>query len=299
MIIETEGLTKFYGKVRGVEDLNLAVKEGEVFGYLGPNGAGKTTTIRLLLDFIRPTRGQARIFGLDAHQHTVEIKQRLGNLPGELALYRNLTGAQLLAYFANLRGKVDPGYVQQLAQRLDIDLSRPIKVYSHGMKQKVGLLQALMHQPELVVLDEPTIGLDPLVQQEFYRLIAEVKAAGRTVFMSSHFLPEVERTCDRVGIIRQGHLVTVEEVTALKAKVLRTMEIHFAAPVPPEAFRTLPGVTDLAVENSILRCTVRGSVDALVKAAARFTVVDLKVHEPSLEEVFLAYYTPEGGQTAS
>lgn len=299
MIIETEGLTKFYGKVRGVEDLNLAVKEGEVFGYLGPNGAGKTTTIRLLLDFIRPTRGQARLFGLDARQHTVEIKQRLGNLPGELALYRNLTGAQLLAYFANLRGKVDPGYVQQLAQRLDIDLSRPIKVYSHGMKQKVGLLQALMHQPELVILDEPTIGLDPLVQQEFYRLIAEVKAEGRTVFMSSHILPEVERTCDRVGVIRQGRLVTVEEVTALKAKALRTMEIHFAAPVPPEAFRTLPGVTDLAVENATLRCTVRGSVDALVKAAARFNVVDLKVHEPSLEEVFLAYYISEVSQTAS
>jgi ABC-2 type transport system ATP-binding protein len=167
------------------------------------------------------------------------------------------------------------------------------------MKQKVGLLQALMHRPELVILDEPTIGLDPLVQQEFYRLIAEVKAEGRTVFMSSHILPEVERTCDRVGIIRQGHLVTVEEVTALKAKALRTMEIHFAAPVPPEVFRTLPGVTDLAVENAILRCTVRGSVDALVKAAARFNVLDLKVHEPSLEEVFLAYYTPEVRQTAS
>jgi ABC-2 type transport system ATP-binding protein len=298
MIIETEGLTKFYGKVRGVEDLTLAIKEGEVFGYLGPNGAGKTTTIRLLLDFIRPTSGQARIFGLDVHQHTVEIKQRIGNLPGELALYGNLTGAQLLAYFANLRGRVDPGYVQQLAQRLDIDLSRPIKTYSHGMKQKVGLLQALMHRPELVVLDEPTIGLDPLVQQEFYRLIAEVKSEERTVFMSSHILPEVERTCDRVGIIRQGHLLTVEEVSALKAKALRTMEIYFAEPVPPESFRTLPGVTDLAVENSILRCTVRGSVDALVKAAASFNVLDLKVHEPSLEEVFLAYYTPEISQAA-
>ncbi len=201
MVIRTEGLTKFYGRQRGVIDVNMEVQRGEVFGYLGPNGAGKTTTIRLLLDFIRPTRGRATIFALDTHKHSRDIRRRIGHLPGELALYENLTGAELLRYTGHLRGGVEWKFVEELAARLECNLSQPIRSLSHGNKQKIGVIQAFMHKPELFILDEPTIGLDPLMQQEFYRLIAEVKAEGRTVFLSSHILPEVERVCDRVAII--------------------------------------------------------------------------------------------------
>lgn len=294
MVIRTEGLTKFYGRQRGVIDVNMEVQRGEVFGYLGPNGAGKTTTIRLLLDFIRPTRGRATIFDLDTRRHSREIRQRIGHLPGELALYENLTAAELLRYVGHLREGVEWGFVEELAARLECNLSQSIRSLSHGNKQKIGVIQAFMHKPELFILDEPTIGLDPLMQQEFYRLIAEVKAEGRTVFLSSHILPEVERVCDRVGIIREGRLIAVENVAALKARALRRLEIRFAAPVPQEAFASLAGVRDVTVENSVLHCTVVGSLDALIKAAAQFEVVNVISHEPSLEEIFLAYYS--GGE---
>jgi ABC-2 type transport system ATP-binding protein len=290
MVIRMEGLCKSYGRRRGVADLELGIRHGEVFGYLGPNGAGKTTTIRTLLDFIRPTRGRASIFGLDTHRDSLAIRQRVGYLPGELVLYENMTGAEVLRYLGHLRGGVAWDHVEELATRLDSDLTRPVKTLSHGNRQKIGLIAAFMHQPELLMLDEPTLGLDPLVQQAFYRLIVEAKADGRTVFLSSHILPEVERVCDRVGIIREGQIIAVEDVAALKARALRRLEIHFARPVPPEAFATVTGVRDLTVEDSILRCTVMGSLDALVKAAAQFEVVDVVSHEPSLEEIFLAYY---------
>ena len=293
-VIETAGLTKYYGKSRGVLDLDLSVQQGEVFGYLGPNGAGKTTTIRTLLDIIRPTRGRAAIFGLDTRQHSREIRQRVGYLPGELALYEKLTGAELLRHMAHLRGGVAWKHVEGLAARLSCDLSRPIRTLSHGNKQKIGLIQAFMRQPDLLILDEPTTGLDPLMQQEFYRLIAEAKAEGHTVFLSSHILPEVERICDRVGIIREGRLIAVEDVAALKARALHRLEIHFAAPVPQEAFARLEGVRDVVMENNVLRCTVVGNVDAVIKVAAQFTVAKVISHEPSLEEIFLAYYS--GGE---
>jgi len=289
-VIHIAGLTKFYGKQRGIVEVSLDVRPGEVFGYLGPNGAGKTTTIRTLLDFIRPTCGRAAIFGLDTRRHSRGIRQHTGYLPGELTLYGNLTGAELLQYLASLRSGVDWRYVEELAERLQCDLSRPIRSLSHGNRQKIGLIQAFMHKPELLILDEPTTGLDPLIQQEFYRLIAEVRAAGRTVFLSSHILPEVERVCDRVGIIREGRLVAVETVEALKARALRRLEIHFAAPVPKEAFAGATGVRDLVVEGNVLRCAVAGSLDALIKTAARFEVLNVISHEPTLEEVFLAYY---------
>jgi ABC-2 type transport system ATP-binding protein len=289
-VIHTGGLTKFYGKQRGIVEVSLDVRSGEVFGYLGPNGAGKTTTIRTLLDFIRPTRGRAAIFGLDTHLQSRGIRQHTGYLPGELALYGNLTGAEMLRYAASLRSGVEWGYVEELAARLECDLSRPIRSLSHGNKQKIGLVQAFMHKPELLILDEPTSGLDPLMQQEFCRLVAAAKAAGRTVFLSSHILPEVERMCDRVGIIREGRVVAVETVEALKARALRRLEIHFAAPVARQAFAGVAGVRDLTVEGNVLRCTVAGSLDALIKAAARFEVVNVISHEPTLEEVFLAYY---------
>jgi ABC-2 type transport system ATP-binding protein len=289
-VIHTEGLTKFYGRHRGLVDLTLEVRPGEVVGFLGPNGSGKTTTIRLLLDFIRPTKGRAEIFGMDARANSMEIRRRVGYLPGELATYENLTGWDLLAYFSNLRGGVDWRYTEDLADRLELDLSRRIHTFSKGNKQKVGLVQAFMHQPELLILDEPTSGLDPLMQQEFYKLITEVKAEGRTVFLSSHVLAEVERIADRVGIIREGQLVLEEEVATLKAKALRQLEMHFSEPVPAETFLGLPGVRDVRAEKGVVHCSVEGSVDALIKAAARFEVINITSHEPDLEEIFLAYY---------
>ncbi|MDA0988000.1 MAG: ABC transporter ATP-binding protein [Chloroflexi bacterium] len=290
-VIHTENLTKFYGKHRGLIDLNFEVRAGEVVGYLGPNGSGKSTTIRLLLDFIRPTKGRAEVFGMDVRAYSVDIRRRVGYLPGELVLYENLTGREMLVHLASLRGGVDWKYAEALAERLELDLSRSIKTLSKGNKQKVGLVQAFMHQPELLLLDEPTSGLDPLMQQEFYLMAREATAEGRTVFLSSHVLAEVERIADRVGIIREGKLVLEEEVATLKAKALRQLEMHFATSVPAEAFTGLPGVRDIRVENGIVHCTIEGSVDALVKAAAQFEVVNITSHEPDLEEIFLAYYT--------
>lgn len=296
MIIEANKLTKYYGKVRGVEDLDLVVRQGEVFGYLGPNGAGKTTTIRLILDLIRPTRGKALLFGQEVQGRAAELKTRLGVLPGELALWGNLTARDLLAFLGNLRGGVDWRWVDELAQRLDLDLSRKVGTFSHGNKQKVGLIQAFAHKPDLLILDEPTTGLDPLIQQEFYRLIDEVKAEGRTVFLSSHILPEVDRVCDRVGIIREGHLVAVEEIAELKRKRLRQMELTFSQPVPPSAF-DLPGVRDVVQTNNSLRFFVDeapGSLDGVVKRAAQFELLDMRHEQATLEDIFLTYYRKEG-----
>ena len=290
IIINTAKLTKFYGKQLGIEDVDLEVKRGEVFGYLGPNGAGKTTTIRMLLDFIRPTRGSATVFDLDIRQSSVEIHRRVGYLNGELALYNDMTGEDLLKYLGNLRGGLDWKYVKELATRFECDLPRRIQGLSLGNKQKLGLLQAFMHKPELLILDEPTNGLDPLMQHQFYDLLSEIKKEGRTIFLSSHILPEVEKVCDRVGIIRQGRLVTVETIESLKSHSVRKLEIHFAGPVPKDKFISISGVRDIIVEDSILTCTVVGSLDALIKAAAQFEVVNIISREPTLEEIFMTYY---------
>lgn len=298
MIIQTERLTKYYGKSRGVIDVDLSVRPGEVFGFLGPNGAGKSTTIRLLMDYIRPTSGRATVFGLDAHDDALAIHARTGILPGDLALYPRLTGEENLRYLANLRGGVDWTYVHQLAERLEADLSKQVKAYSSGNRQKIGLLQAFMHRPELLILDEPTSGLDPLIQQEFYAMVREALQAGQTVFLSSHNLPEIERVCDRVGIIREGRLVAVEEVAALKAKALRQIEIVFDGPAPLHAFQNVPGIRDLSAVNSHLRCTVSGALDPVVKKAAEFTVVNMISQDPNLEDIFLAFYGREGNNHA-
>ena len=289
-IIQTHDLSKSYNGHPAVDNVNLEVQEGEVFGYLGPNGAGKTTTIRTLLDFIRPTGGSASIFGLDSRRDSRDIRRRVGYLPGDLALYEKLTGAEILSYSSNLRGGVEWRFVEHLAERLECDLSQHIRSLSHGNKQKVGLILAFMHRPELIVMDEPSSGLDPLMQQEFYRLIEELRAEGRTVFISSHIMPEVERVCDRVGLLRQGKLVTVETVAALRERALHELEFHFAAPVARAEFADLPGVSDVKVEDSVLRCRVMGKPDALIKAVARHEVVKLVSHEPHLEDVFLSYY---------
>jgi ABC-2 type transport system ATP-binding protein len=290
LVITTEGLTKFYGRHRGVEDVTFRVHAGEVFGFLGPNGAGKTTTMRTLLDLIRPTRGRATVFGLDSRADSVEIRSRTGYLPGELDLYEHMSAEDHLRYLGNLRGGVDDREVRSLADRLDCDLDRQISELSRGNKQKVGVIQAFMHRPELLILDEPTAGLDPLLQNQVHGLIGEARSEGRTVFLSSHILPEVEALCDRVGIIREGRVAAVERIHDLKDRALRRLEIHFAQPVPAEAFRSVAGVRDVVSQDRVIRCTVTGSLDAVIKAAAAHTVVNVISHEPSLEEIFLEFY---------
>jgi len=292
-IIQTEKLTKSYGPHRGIIDVDLEVEQGEVFGFLGPNGAGKTTTLRVLLDLIRPTSGRAWVFGIETSVDPVAIHRRVGYLPGEFALYDRLTGGQTLEYFANLRGGVDAAYRDSLIERFDLDPSRRFKEYSKGNKQKVGLVIALQHRPELLVLDEPTAGLDPLVQQTFFELLREVVGGGGTVFLSSHILSEAEKTCDRVAIIREGRLAMVDRVDALRDLAHHQVELRFAGPVPEAEFAALPGVTNVSSTNHVLRMRVSGPITPVVQAAARHELLDFVSHEPSLEDTFLAQYGRE------
>jgi ABC-2 type transport system ATP-binding protein len=289
-VVRTERLTKSYGSHRGIIDLDLAIEPGEAFGFLGPNGAGKTTTIRTLLDHIRPTGGKAYVFGIDTTVDPEAIHRRIGYLPGEFVLYDKLTGGQTIDYFANLRGGVDRTYQQRLIERLEIDPSRKFREYSKGNKQKIGLVVALQHQPELLLHDEPTAGLDPLVQQTFYEIIRETKSDGRTIFLSSHILSEVEKTCDRVGIIREGRLTRVGRVEELRDLAHHQVEMVFADQVPQAAFSQLPGVSDIVVEDHTMRMRVSGSIAPVIQTAARFEILDLVSREPSLEETFLAEY---------
>jgi ABC-2 type transport system ATP-binding protein len=295
-IIETEQLTKSYGKSRGIIDVDLVVETGEVFGFLGPNGAGKTTTIRVLLDHIRPTAGSARVFGIETRVDPVAIHRRIGYLPGEFTLYDRLTGGQTLRYFANLRGGVDPAYQAALVERLDLDPSRKFKEYSKGNKQKVGLVIALQHRPELLLLDEPTSGLDPLVQQTTFEILREAVAGGTTVFLSSHILSEVEKSCDRVAIIREGRLAKVDRVDALRDLAHHQVELRFAGAVPAAEFEALPGVSEVVADDHVLRMRVSGAITPVVQAAARYDLLDFVSREPSLEETFLAQYGREAGR---
>jgi ABC-2 type transport system ATP-binding protein len=297
-VIETQQLTKSYGEHRGIVDVDLTVNEGEAFGFLGPNGAGKTTTIRTLLDHLRPTSGKAFVFGIETTVDPVAIHRRLGYLPGEFALYDKLTGGQTIDYFANLRGGVDADYQADLIRRLDLDTSRKFKEYSKGNKQKVGLIVALQHRPDLLMLDEPTSGLDPLVQQTFFEVIREAKSEGRTVFLSSHILGEVEKTCDRVAIIRDGRLVKVDRVEALRDLAHHQVELRFSGEVPIGAFAALPGVSDVAADEHVLRLRVSGSITPVVQEAARYELLDFVSREPSLEETFLAEYGRSAGEAA-
>ncbi|NUT32601.1 MAG: ABC transporter ATP-binding protein [Hamadaea sp.] len=299
--IRTTRLVKTYGRGTAAKTaltgLDLAVHRGEVFGFLGPNGAGKTTTIRLLLDLIRPSSGQIEVLGADPRD-AAPLRNRIGYLAGDFVVGGRQTGHELLTYLGRLRGGVPADRIGRLAERLDLDLSRRIGSLSKGNRQKVGVVQAFMHRPELLILDEPTSGLDPFLQQQFVELVQEAKDAGQTVFMSSHVMGEVQATCDRVGIIRGGELVAVEEVEGLRQRALRKVEIIFDAPASAAEFAALPGVSDLVVDGATLRCKLAGSADALVKAAARHTVVSLLSEEPELEELFFTYYdthTPNGG----
>jgi ABC-2 type transport system ATP-binding protein len=295
-VIRTEKLAKSYGSHRGIVDVDLEVQQGEVFGFLGPNGAGKTTTIRILLDLIRPTSGKAYVFEIESSADPAAIHRRIGYLPGEFTLYDRLTGAQTLEYFGNLRGGVDKAYRAELIERFDLDAGRRFKEYSKGNKQKVGLVAALQHKPELLLLDEPTSGLDPLVQQTFFTVLREQVAAGSTVFLSSHVLSEVERSCDRVAIIREGRLVQVDRVDALRDLAHHQVELRFAGDPPVGEFKGLAGVSDVEVEDHLIRLRVLGPITPVVQAAARLGVTDFLSREPSLEETFLAQYGREAAE---
>ena len=289
-VILTSGLSKDYGSGRGLFGLDLEVGRGEVFGFLGPNGAGKSTTMRLLLDLIRPTAGSARVLGLDVHEESVEIRRRVGFLPGDLALYPKLTGRVVLDYLARLRGGVDPRVRDSLVERFDADLDRPIRQLSTGNRQKLGLVQAFMHEPELLILDEPIAGLDPLVQQSFHALLREVSSLGRTVFLSSHTLSEVERVTNRLAILRQGKLVVVDTLENLRRVAVQRLEIEFGQPVDTEEFRALPGVKQVQSSGRTLTIGFEGSADAVVKAAAAHDVRAIHPREDDLEDIFLRYY---------
>lgn len=293
IVITTEGLTKKYGSVLALTDLNLQVHRGQIYGFLGPNGAGKTTTIRLLLDLIRPTAGMVRVLGRDPRRDGVEVKRQIGYLPGELPSLGRQTARELLTFFGRLGGDSAPARMEALADRLELDLSRPIRGLSKGNRQKIGLVMAFLRKPELLILDEPTSGLDPLVQQEFLTMVREVRNEGRTVFMSSHVLSEVEDVADQVGILRQGTLLMDQSIAELRHLAPRQVEIRFAQPVEASIFAGLPKVRDVEVLGSTIRCVIEGDMDPLVKAAARFTVETLRTEEPKLEDVFLSYYRRE------
>ncbi|MBN2405944.1 MAG: ABC transporter ATP-binding protein [Coriobacteriia bacterium] len=292
--IRTEGLTKHYGKVEALVDLNLEIPPGEVFGFLGPNGAGKTTTIRTMMDEIRATAGSASILGMDTHEKSVEIRKHIGYVPGDLAMYPNLTGRDTLMYFANLRGGVDWAYVDTLAERLDAQLDKKVGDLSSGNRQKVGLIQAFMSKPEVVIMDEPSSGLDPLVQRELQKMMREVAAEGRTVFLSSHTLSEVQRVAHRVGIIRHGRLIALETVQALRSKAMRQVEIELDRPADVDVFRAVEGVTDVRAQNNHVVMTFGGDMGALLKVAeGRYGIVDISTQSADLEEIFLTYYQDE------
>ena len=289
-VIQTDRLCKGYGSARGIADLSLTVERGEVFGFLGPNGAGKTTTIRTLLDLLHPTSGTARVFGLDSRRDSRAIRARLGNLPGDFAYDERMTGRELLTFFARLRGLAGIGRAESLAARFKADLDRPLHDLSRGNRQKIGLIQALFHEPELLVLDEPTSGLDPLMQEEFLAVVGEHRDRGGSVFLSSHDLDEVERVCDRVGIVREGRLVAVEEVEDMRRRALRHVTVRFGAAVAAGVLDRMPGVEDVVHDGPVVRFRVHGAIDPVIKAIAAHRVEDLEITRPTLEELFLAYY---------
>jgi ABC-2 type transport system ATP-binding protein len=294
--IETSGLSKTYPNgVRALVDLDLRVERGEIFGYLGPNGAGKSTTIRLLLDLIRPTAGRAAIAGLDVR--TVEARRRVGYLPGDLRLADRLTGREQLDSLARLRGGVDPATRDSLVERFQCVLDRPIRELSKGNRQKLGIVQAFMHRPQVLILDEPTGGLDPLNQGEFLKLIRETADDGRTVFLPSHSLDEVQHTADRVGVIRTGRLVDVDSVESLRERSPRHVTIRFGQRVEPTDFAALADVQVLAADHNVIRLAApEPAMDGIVKTAARHRVVDFVSEPADLEEIFLALYQEEYGR---
>ncbi len=295
-VLEAMNLTKRYPgtrKQRGklaLDHLNLTVNQGEIFGFLGPNGAGKTTTIRLILDLIRPTDGRVSVMGMDAHRNSTTIKRQVGNLPSEARLWDHMTGGQVVRYLCGLRPGCDYTYALTLAERLNLNLNLHVRNYSTGNKRKLGIVQALMHRPQLLILDEPTMGLDPLVSHTFNELLLEARDEGRTVFLSSHQLTEVEQVCDRVGILRDGKLQAVERITDLKRVFYRWVTIYTHSPLDPAEWSGLEGVTNAMLQPNGIRLCVSGALDPVIKLAARYPVDNVSVEEPTLEDIFLAFY---------
>jgi len=290
MVIQTEKLTKYYGNSRGIEEINLSVKEGEVFGFLGPNGSGKTTTIRILLDFIRPSSGRARLFGLDAHTDSVRIKSRIGYLPGEYGMYEKMKAVDYLQFLGSLRSDEKPPMKDKLIELFDVDISKRIKSFSHGNKQKLALVQAFMHDPGLLVLDEPTNGLDPLIQQRFYELILELKESGKTIFFSSHILSEVERICDRVAILREGKLVALHKISDLKKFRLKSIEVTFKHELDESIFR-LDGVRKVEKNANAVHLLINANINGILRKISEYPIDNISCRDASLEDIFLEYYT--------
>lgn len=291
IVLETTDLTKRYPGKLALDRLSLSVYRGEIFGYLGPNSAGKTTTIRLLLDLIRPTGGQARIFGMDAQRDSVAIKRFIGNLPSEVRLWDHLTGMDVLRYLCGLRPGCDFQYALALAERLDLNLTVQAGKYSTGNKRKLGIIQAFMHRPQLLILDEPTLGLDPLVAHEFNQMLLEVQQAGCTVFLSSHVLSEVEQVCNRVAVLRGGRLQAVERVAELGSKLYRLVTILTRTPLQAADWEMLDGVSQVRLLPNGIQMSVSGAIDAVIKLAARYPVDDMTIEEPSLEDFFMTFYS--------
>jgi ABC-2 type transport system ATP-binding protein len=290
MVIQTEQLTKWYGQSRGIEEIDLSVEKGEVFGFLGPNGSGKTTTIRILLDFIRASSGRARLFGMDTHTDSIQIRSRIGYLPGEYGMYEKMTAVEYLQFLESLRRDKEPPLRDKLIERFGLDTSRRIKSSSHGTKQKLALVQAFMHDPELLILDEPTNGLDPLVQQQFYELIHELKERGKTVFLSSHVLSEVERVCDRVAILRQGKLVALHEIAELKKFRLKRIEVVFKQELDESMFR-LEGVRKIEKNAHTIRLWVDANINPILRTLSEYPIDNISCQDARLEDIFLEYYT--------
>lgn len=295
--VELRGVVKDYGRTRALRGIDLRVERGRIFGFLGPNGAGKTTTLRILLDLIRATSGTAEVLGYDSKRDSIEVRRRTGYLPGELRTYEAMRVTEFLDFIDSFRpAQADTKYRARLTERLGLDPTRRVRALSKGNKQKLGLIQALMHRPELLILDEPTSGLDPLVQDEAAKLFEEAAADGRTVFLSSHVLPEVERVCHDVAIIREGEIVAVEDIARLKSRSAHVIEITFASPPPPALF-DIPGVHVVSRDGATVRLQSRGETDAIVKAAATQRVLDFRTEQPSLEDIFLSYYSANGRAT--
>ena len=305
-VIEIRGLSKTYGSGKkqtlALHHLDLTVNRGEIFGYLGPNGAGKTTTIRLLLDLIRPSAGSAKIFGLDIRADSVEIHRRIGFLPGELSLWEGRTGNQIINYVASVRGDTRGilKHADELAEGLDLDTTKRVRDLSSGNKRKLGLVIAMMHSPELLILDEPTGGLDPLVQQTFHEMMDEYRAKGKTVFLSSHVLSEVQAICDRVGILRDGELKAVESVEKITNVEFHWVDVTFRDAIPAgfeRQLESMPSITDVSTNGTRVRMRMAGDFDPLLRAVSSGYVEMLHVEEPSLEEIFLAFYSGDEEKT--
>lgn len=290
-VIKTQNLTKYYlrGKVLGVKDLNLDIEEGEIFGFIGPNGAGKSTTIRLLLDLIRPTSGRGQIFSLDMNKNTVEIKKNVGYLPGEIFLDENITGEECINYFKNFKRKIDDEYLSELCERFDFSKNKKVRDYSKGNKQKLAIILALMHKPKLLILDEPTSGLDPLNQHEFFDVLAETKKWGATTFLSTHILEEANKVCDRVGVIKEGKLVGIENIDDFRTKNIRDIHIKTNADIPIKELEA-EGVTKAEkTKDGYLLATI-GSNAEILKKILKHKIEDIEITKPTLEEIFIRFY---------